>query len=147
MKRILSITLAIFLVFSLASCAGESKTATEVEETHGERTETHENMCVDIGVNEDGYYALMSDVEIHYGESGNPEWVYIDDPVLLAFCVSSEMDGGVYILDLTEGEKVITELTEIAIVLEDAGLDEYAQRIYSVLEIISNSGPFTQAST
>lgn len=152
-KNYLGIT-ACFLMLSLAigesSALAEMKIdqtpKTKVVTTDEERTEKYNDICVDIGINEDGYYALMGDIEINYSKDA-VDYIYVEDPAVLTFSVSSEYKGGVWVLDLDEGQKAIDELTEIVEILKASGNSELTSRIEAVIETISNSGPFTQAST
>ncbi|MGN0179001.1 MAG: hypothetical protein ACI4DY_06115 [Monoglobaceae bacterium] len=88
----------------------------------------------------------MSDVEIHYGKN-DINYIYIDDPSLLAFSVSSEYNGGVWILDLDEGEKMLNELAEVNEALKTSENSELSEKIESAIQLLENAGPFTQAST
>lgn len=141
MKKLLSIIIALFCIITLSSC-GQTETQ---QETRAD--EKYENVCVDIGVNEDGYYGLMADVEIHRDTDGELGYIYIENPALLAFCVSSKWDGGVYILKQTEGNEIIDTLTEIAETLETAGNSELADQLNEVISTLGYSGPITKAST
>lgn len=145
-KRILAILTALAML-TLTACGNTPVQQTPTEAEQGERTEEYENICVDIGVNEDGYYGLMSNVSIHYDEDGTLGWISVLDPVLLAFNVSSESGGGVYVINLPSGEKAIDELSSVAEALKAAGMTEYAERIDAVIAIITSGGPYTQAST
>lgn len=145
-KRILAILTALAML-TLTACGNNPVQQTPTEAEQGERTEEYENICVDIGVNEDGYYGLMSNVSIHYDEDGTLGWISVLDPVLLAFNVSSESGGGVYVINLPDGEKAIDELSSVAEALKAAGKTEYAERIDAVIAIITSGGPYTQAST
>lgn len=152
-KNFLGIT-ACFLMLSLAigesSALAEMKIdqtpKTKVVTTDEERTEKYNDICVDIGINEDGYYALMGDIEINYSKDA-VDYIYVEDPAVLTFNVSSEYKGGVWVMDLDEGQKAIDELTEIVEILKASGNSELTSRIETVIETISNSGPFTQAIT
>lgn len=44
-------------------------TVTATTEFSKENVKTYENSWVDVGTDGDGYYALMSNVEIHYDEN------------------------------------------------------------------------------
>lgn len=139
MKRILSLILCFIFILSLCSCGG-------MQEAETERTETYKSVCVDIGVNEDGYYGLMGDVDIHYN-GDDLGYIYIDNPCVLAFSVSSERGGGVWLLDLDDGYTAIDELTAIAEALKENGQTDYADKIDSVIAIMAKGGPLTKAST
>lgn len=121
-------------------------TVTATTEFSRERVKTYENICVDVGTDGDGYYALMSNVEIHYDEN-DISYFYIDDPTLLAFRVSSEYNGGVWVLDLDEGEKVLNDLREVNEILKKSGNTELSEKLQNSIDILEYSGPFTQAST
>lgn len=154
MKKNFSGITACFLMLSLAigesSALAEMKIdqtpKTKVVTTDEERTEKYNDICADIGINEDGYYALMGDIEINYSKDA-VDYIYVEDLAVLTFSVSSEYKGGVWVLDLDEGQKAIDELTEVVEILKASGNSELTSRIEAVIETISNSGPFTQAST
>lgn len=144
MKRILSILL-VLIMLSLTACGATPNKQTEADPPDGERTEEYESVCVDIGVHDDGYYGLMANVSIHYNEDGTLGWITVLDPALLAFNVSSTLGGGVYIINLPDGNKAIDELSSISETLKAAGMTDYAERIDAVIAIIGS--PITQAST
>ena len=112
-----------------------------------ENAETYESLHVDMKLHNDGYYAFMSDVEIHYGVDHAIEYLSINNPSLLSFNVSSQFNGGVWILDLNAGEKILNELTDVNVVLKETGNHELFQKIESLILLLENSGPYTQAST
>lgn len=140
MKKLLSIILVMILLF-LTSCGTAKPEAADKE-----RTEHYEDICVDIGVNEDGYYGTYADVDINYYD-GAVSWIYVKDPTLLAFNVSSEYENGVFIMSGTEGDSLVKVLKETVEAAEAAGNNELATEIYAALEILYRSGPFKQAST
>lgn len=144
MKRILSILL-VLIMLSLTACGATPNKQTEADSPDGERTEEYESVCVDIGVHDDGYYGLMANVSIHYNEDGTLGWITVLDPALLAFNVSSTLGGGVYVINLPDGNKAIDELSYISEALKAAGMTDYAERIDAVISIIGS--PITQAST
>lgn len=150
MKRALSIVLtALMLLFVITACTPQTETPQQEQpsDTYTEHTEEYNKVCVDIGVNEDGYYGLMADVTLHYNGDGSLEYVTVIDPALLAFNVSSQRGGGVYVIDLPDGNEAIDELSALAEELKAAGNEEYAERLNRIIEIITSGGPFTQAST
>lgn len=148
MKKLLALLLAVLMVFAFVGCGKQPETVDtgQPEQTTGARVESYEGACVDIGVNEDGYYGLMGDVEIRYEDDGLG-YIYIKDPVVLAFCVSSEHNGGVWVLDLDDGERVVADLTEVYDALTAAGNTDLAAKVKAAIDTITTSGPYTQAST
>lgn len=137
MKKLLALMLSLSMVIVLSGC-GDQKP--------DEETINYEVVYTDIQVNEDGYYGLMGPVELTYYK-GDLTNIYIDDPALLYFAVSSQFDGGVYILDLTEGEALIGELTVISKELTKFGDTTLAEKINQIINQIQNCGPITGAST
>ena len=152
MKKILSLLLIIALLFTLAGCgAGETTEADtspptqEITEPTEERV-AYDNLYIDIGVNEDGYYGLMGPAELTYYD-GELMSVYVDDPALLYFTVSSFWGGGVYLVDMPDGDTIIDELSAVAEQLKATGQTELAAKIDAIIEIFVQSGPITGAST
>ena len=136
MKKLLAILLSLSIVLAFAGCQ------TKESEVTSEQV-AEDFVCIGIRTHEDGYYSLMSSVELSYYE-GELSEIYIDEPTLLAFAVSSFYNGGVYILDLTEGEELINELSAIA---EETENPELAERINAIIEHLRQIGPITGAST
>ena len=136
MKRILSIIL-VLIMLSLTACGATPNKQTEADPPDGERTEEYESVCVDIGVHDDGYYGLMANVSIHYNEDGTLGWITV--------LVSSTLGGGVYVINLPDGNKAIDELSSVSEALKAAEMTDYAERIDAVIAIIGS--PITQAST
>lgn len=68
-----------------------------------------ERMPVGIKVGEEGYYSVMADVELVYYKGEIAE-VYMENPVLLAFRVSENWDGGAVVYDYAEVERIIAYL-------------------------------------
>ena len=152
MKRLLSLLLIIALLLTLAGCgaaetteADTSPPAQESTEPTEERVE-YDNLYIDIGVNEDGYYGLMGPAELSYYD-GELVSVYIDDPALLYFTVSSNFGGGVYIVDMPDGDTIIDDLSAVAEQLKATGQTELAAKIDAIIAVFVQSGPITGAST
>lgn len=139
--RFLLLMLVISMTLTISGCSSSAP-----EQSQTDEPQRFESVIVDIQTGGDGYYNLMSDVEVQVGERGI-EGVFVEEPVLLAFSVSSEHQGGVWILDLKEGEKVIESLKEIQERLAEEGSIDLAAELASAIEKVEMSGPFTQAST
>lgn len=154
MKKLLVALLTIMLVLSFTSCgkAVEDTETTSPQTTAEETAELaatiphdhYENMCIDVNIHEDGYYSFYGDVDLYY-YNGELSDVFIQNPTLLAFDVSSFYDNGFYFMKLTEGDKVIDELTEVAAALEAAGRSDLAEKVNDAIESIGL--PWEQAST
>ena len=127
--------LVIGITLTISGCSSDAP-----ERSQSDEPQRFESVIVDIQTGGDGYYSLQ------VGERGI-ESVFVEEPVLLAFSVSSEHQGGVWILDLNEGEEVIESLKKIQERLSEEGSDDLAAELASAIEKIEMSGPFTQAST
>lgn len=102
---------------------------------------------IDISTGGNGFYSMIGDVEVRY-YNGEISCITIKEPVLLSFQVSSEYGGGVWLLNMDDGQAVIDELTETLTLLHSSGKEESAAaRIESVLDILSRSGPYTNTNT
>ena len=146
MRKIIALIAAFFMILPLSACgtsAMETKNTGAYEDDH---TETYDSVCVDVSAHEDGFYSLISNVEIHYYDGGIG-YISINDPTLLAFQVPSMYKGGVWMLDLDEGQTIMDELTNVSKTLKEQGDSELAGKIENLIEIMSRSGPFTNAST
>ncbi len=143
MKKLLAILLSLSMVLAFTGCqSNEPEIVSTVTENSTEQI-TQDYAIIGIRTHEDGYYSLMSSVELNYYDGKLTE-IYIDEPTLLAFAVSSFYNGGVYILDLIEGEELINELSAIAGEIENP---ELAERIIAIIEYLQQIGPITGAST
>ena len=139
MKKIIALLLCVILLLYCASCAPQTN------ETASADPIKYDSLIVDLSVNNDGYYALMSKADIHYGQAGNIDYIYLKDPALLGFKVSSEMGGGVYVMKRNAGDSAISTLTEVSQELHAIGEDNLANRIEAVISIIGT--PYTESST
>lgn len=161
--KFLLLMLIISMTLTISGCSSEAPEQSQLDEKPdielsaedellsselpiSDEPQRFESVIVDIQTGGDGYYSLMSDVEVQVGEHGI-ESVFVEEPVLLAFSVSSEHQGGVWILDLNKGEEVIESLKKIQERLSEEGSDDLAAELASAIEKIEMSGPFTQAST
>ena len=156
-RKIFAVLLA--LVMLLTGCGAPGPAANTSEpvdggiqdvipdtDAHTEETLYCESAIIDLTVHDDGYYCLMSDISVTMYD-GQPIAVVIDDPALLAFQVSTFMDGGVYVFKLNEGDAVIESLTAVMEELTAKGETDLAAEIQEALDVFSVSGPFIQAST
>lgn len=153
MKKLLSLLLIIALLLTFAGCgAGNTDTEPTAAPPTQEAAEPTEEVVaydlinIDIGVNEDGYYGLMGPAELTY-YNGQLTNVYVDDPALLYFAVSSEFGGGVYLVDMADGDAIIDDLSAVAEELKAAGQTELAAKIDAIIAVFVQSGPITGAST
>ena len=153
-KIIAKITIPFILLvlcLSLGGCGAPAKAGPEEEtfpvEIHSNEVITKQNLSVGIETNEDGYYALMGDTEISFNSSGEISWICVHEPSLLSYKVSSEWNGGLYLLDLEEGEHLKSLIEEACDQLRSSGRDAAAKKLHTAISIIDESGPYTNAST
>lgn len=158
MKRLLSILLAFALLLAFSACSAPpdrnytSYTESTLTDASATAEPTEEVVFagqwvnVDIGVNEDGYYGLAGPVELTYYD-GELMSVYVDDPALMYFAVSSAMDGGVYLFKQSEGNAIIDDLTAVSEELKAAGHSELGAKIDAIIDSFTNGGPIEGAST
>lgn len=143
MKKLLAVLLSMSMILAFTGCQKQEPEIIATVSQDESESITYDVAYIGIRAHEDGFYSLMSPVELSYYQ-GELSEIYIDDPTLLAFKVSSLYDGGVYILDLTEGETIINELTAIA---EEIDNPELVNRINAIIEHLQQIGPITGAST
>ncbi len=150
MKKLFAVLLVLVLL-TLTACdaapeiPGETPSETVTSEVQDE-TKNAEHICVDIAVNQSGFYSLFADAELQYHD-GEIDCIYITNPALLAFQVSEQFGGGVYLLNLDEGEYIVDALTEIANTMKGKGEDNLAEQLEYIINTITESGPITNAST
>lgn len=146
--NLLPALLAAGLLFTATACASRTAppASSEGSSLQEDVVRQYESVVVDILVNGDGCYNLMGDVQIRYGESG-VESVFVEEPALLAFSVSSEHQGGVWLLDLEEGEALLSSLEEIQASLSQQGNTGLAGELGEVIRQLETAGPITGAST
>lgn len=157
MKRILPLMVIFALLLAFSACSAPTEgvytsdtesppTATQNAQEAIEEIVAVEHAYIDIGVNEDGYYGLMGPLEITYYD-GEVYSVYIDDPTLLYFNVSSEWGDGVYIFRMPEGDAIIDDLTAVAEELKAAGHSDLGAKVDAIIDSFTNAGPIEGAST
>lgn len=137
----------ISVITLLSSCAPIREKDGTVEAAVPTGEIAAQNVCVDVSTDDNGYYALMSNATINFGDDGLISYIILDDPTLLAFKVSDNYPGGVYPLDGTEADTIISAMEAAINSLEAAGQTETANRLRAALEILQNSGPIEGAST
>jgi len=139
-KRILSLLFAVLLVMALAGCS----TSEDVPEAaDGDRTEQFSQVCVDVGTDDGGYYAMFSDGEIGYYQD-EIAYIYLNDPTLIAFNVSDVYDGGVCTISGAEMAAIIEMLEAVKSMTED---DAVIEKINEVIAELENHPALTSAST
>ena len=152
MRKLLSLLLIIALLLPVAGGGAGETTEADTSPPTQESTEpteervAYDNIYIDIGVDEDGYYGLMGPAELTYYD-GELVSVYVDDPALLYFAVSSFWGGGVYLVDMPDGDTIIDELSAVAEQLKATGQTELAAKIDAIIAVFVQSGPITGAST
>lgn len=122
------------LMFVMAACAkkdAETEVPWEDRFTH----ESAESVCVGIQVGEEGYYSLWADTTLTYFDGQLTE-AELTNLTLLAFQSSENWNGGYYVYDLTQIEKIIYVLR----LYDDPALQKIADELEQGLLM-------TQAST
>lgn len=122
------------LMFVMAACAkqdAEKEVSWEDRFTH----ESAESVCVGIQVGEEGYYSLWADTTLTYFDGQLTE-AELTNLTLLAFQSSENWNGGYYVYDLAQIEKIIYVLR----LYDDPALQKIADELEQGLLM-------TQAST
>ena len=157
MKKFLALILAMLLILAficpvfLTGCAAKPEATpcepTDPAPTVGElAAATYEQVVVDVVDESKGFYCMYSDVQLAI-EDGELIGVTLYEPTLLAFQPGSRFNGGIYLLDLDEGDKMIETLSNVIYELEEAGDTDTALKLHELLEIMVFSGPITGEST
>ena len=74
MKKYIFLTILLLFTLPLVVHADEDKNINDlqlkkpIEIVSKDETKSYENMNIDVQVNKDGYYSLMSNTEIHYSD-------------------------------------------------------------------------------
>ena len=148
MAKKAALLLLAMLLIALSAC-GRAATASVTETASaqkGEKTDHFEKVCVDIAVNDDGYYATYTDMDIHYAD-GEISWVLIDQPTLLAYEVSSAWDGGICLLSGKESKEMSSALKKAKKLAKNNGDKELLKELEGALSVLEESGPYKQQST
>ncbi|MCD8015149.1 MAG: hypothetical protein LUG99_18640 [Lachnospiraceae bacterium] len=138
MKKILAFMLCTAMALSLTGCAGESDGEAEALVFTGEIAA--ESVVVDVATDNNGYYEFWADATAYFNDDGVLEWLNLENTTLLAFQVSDDYEGGVYIYSAAEMDEILTALTEA---LESGETDS----LQSVIDSLSTGGPIEGAST
>ena len=105
-----------------------------------------EGVPVQISANGDGQYLFVSDIELRMGQFG-VEDVYIDQPTLLSYAVSSAYADGAWVLDGAEAEQLRTHLTRAQELLTEQCSPQAAEEIAAALAQLDAADLYTQSST
>lgn len=154
MKRTTKLlSMLLLLLFMLSGCTAKvaapevSETSTSVPDT-AEVIQTDNNFQVIIDVYDDyyGQYCLMSNVKFeHYDDDGLPDYIWVENPALLAFQVGREFEGGLGTIEGTSVEYMISNIEEY---MENNELDyDDAEMFKNILNILNNVVVVTGAST
>ncbi|MCC8076851.1 MAG: hypothetical protein LIO60_00630 [Oscillospiraceae bacterium] len=138
MKKILAFMLCAALALMCAGCAGENEGEAVAVVPTGEIAA--ESVVVNVETDNNGYYEFWADATVYFNDDGVIEWINLEDPVLLAFQVSDDYEGGVYIYSAAEMDEILVALTE-ALELGETDL------LQSVIDSLSTGGPIEGAST
>lgn len=141
-RKILAIIIMAVIALQTASCTREQEDGTaEAAIPAGEISA--ERVNAGLSTDNGGYYDLFVDITVGFGEDGEIEYAFLSDPVLLAFKVSEDWPGGVYIYS---GEEMSGMLETMRSIAAEADA-ETRERILNILEQLQNGGPIEGAST
>lgn len=146
MKRVKKYFFGVVLLFFTLSLFMNVLGKENDQDLEIEKNNNYQNMCVDIQVNEDGYYSLMSDVEVHY-DNDKISYISLKEPTLLSFAISSKHENAVWLLDQSKGEAFINELMVINEELKNQGNHELSKKVEAIISQFASIGPITGAST
>lgn len=141
-KRIFALALAVVMVFSATGCAQEKPDGT-VEAVVPTGEISAEQVNAGISTPGDGYYNVFVDITVGFNEDGEISYVYLENPILLAFKVSENWHGGVY---LYSGEEMAEMLETLNGIAEAADAETKAQ-LLEIIEQLGYGGPIEGAST
>lgn len=137
---ITAIIFAVAIVLTFQGCTEEK----EAEQTVEDGTVALENVCVDIGIDGNGYYGLMGDCELTY-YNGEITAIYVNDPVLLAFKVSDQYEGGVCTMSGAEMAELMEMLEDLRQIYADN--EELQAAVVQIIELLEMHPAVTGAST
>ena len=101
-----------------------------------EETTKIENAVVDIKTPEGSYYSTYSDVEINYykGEVSN---VFVKNNAILAFSVSDNYNGGVYIIEGADFDQIQNDINSAKQAIKNGDADlvqKYLDKVSKLTE-------------
>ncbi|MCD7958389.1 MAG: hypothetical protein LUF89_02400 [Ruminococcus sp.] len=138
MKKILAFMLCATLALMCTGCASENEGEAVAVIPTGEIAA--ESVVVDVETDSNGYYEFWADATVYFNDDGVIEWINLESPTLLAFQVSDDYEGRVYIYSAAEMDEILAVLTEA---LESGETDS----LQSVIDSLGTGGPIEGAST
>lgn len=144
LKKTMLFILSFVLCVSLVACTSKETSDGTAEAFAPTGEFSADNACVDISIDNDGYYSLMSNVTVHFGDDGEILYIDLNSPTLLAFKVSDRYKGGVY---LYSGEAMDDILFKLKTVLNSLNDTENTGLLESVISELEYGGPIEGAST
>ena len=142
-KKLIAGLITLAMAATLAGCGQRPEEGT-VEAFVPTGEISAESVCLDMTLNEDGYYSMFADVTVDFGDDGPIQAVEVDNTALLAFKVSSYYPGGIYLYAGEDMQELIARLKDAA---DAAGDSEAKDLIESVIEELEMGGPIEGAST
>lgn len=153
MKKIISVLVILLVFASLLTSCSASVDAPEVSTTPDSAPTsldaeviTSPEVIIDVFDTYYGQYCLMSEVKFeHYDDDGIPEYIWVENPALLAFQVGNEFEGGLGTVEGTSVEYMISHIQEYVDTHELEYDDQ--QMFEEILNILNNIVVVTGAST
>lgn len=150
-KTIKLISMLLLILLLLSGCAGnvdvpEVSQPSNLSEASNELTTEPVRVIIDVYDEYWGQYCLMSEVKFeHYDEDGLPDYIWVENPALLAFAVGDEFEGGLGSVEGTSVEYMISHIQEYV----DTHALEYddQQMFEEILNILNNIVVVTGSST
>ena len=132
--------LAVLMVLAITGC--RSSTVEEQPKVK-DGTESYSNLCVDIGVGEDGYYGMWADAELIY-ENGELTSIYLENPTLLAYKVSEKWTDGIAIMS---GEELYELLDMLESMRQTYKNEDVQARLLEIIEKLEGIAVLTYCPT
>lgn len=153
MKKIISVLVILLVFASLLTGCSMSVDAPEVSTTLDSAPTsldaeviTSPEVIIDVFDTYYGQYCLMSKVKFeHYDDDGLPDYIWVENPALLAFQVGNEFEGGLGTVEGTSVEYMISHIQEYVDTHELEYDDQ--QMFEEILNILNNIVVVTGAST